>query len=53
MAARVTVIIPAYNASEYIANAVHSALDQEDLPPDEIAVIIIDEKTNKEKKTRV
>ncbi len=45
MAARVTVIIPAYNASEYIANAVHSALDQEDLPPDEIAVIIIDDKS--------
>lgn len=39
----VSVIIPAYNAQEYLANAVHSALEQEGLPPEELEVIVIDD----------
>lgn len=43
MSAKVTVIIPAYKAAAYIANAVHSALDQEDLEKDAVQVIIVDD----------
>ena len=32
----ISVIIPAYNAENYIANAVHSALEQEDVKQSEI-----------------
>lgn len=39
----VSVIIPAYNASKYIANAVYSALEQEDIAEGEIEVIVIDD----------
>ena len=37
------VIIPAYNASKYIANAVHSALEQENIPEGELEVIVIND----------
>lgn len=39
----VSVIIPAYNAEKYLANAVHSALEQEQLPLDALEVIVIDD----------
>ena len=39
----VSVIIPAYNASKYIANAVHSALEQENIPEGELEVIVIND----------
>lgn len=39
----VSVIIPAYRAAKYIANAVHSVLDQEDLPEGAIEVIVIND----------
>lgn len=39
----VSVIIPAYNAARYIANAVHSALEQEDMPEGSIEVIVIND----------
>lgn len=39
----VSVIIPAYNAARYIANAVYSALEQEDMPEGSIEVIVIND----------
>ena len=39
----ITVIIPAYNAEKYIANAVYSALEQEDIPEGELEVIVIND----------
>jgi teichuronic acid biosynthesis glycosyltransferase TuaG len=39
----VSVIIPAYHAGSYIANAVHSALDQEGIPEGELEVIVIED----------
>lgn len=40
---QVSVIIPAYNAAKYIANAVHSVLDQEDIPEGAVEVIVIND----------
>lgn len=39
----ITVIIPAYNAQKYIANAVHSALEQEDIAQGDMEVIVIND----------
>ena len=39
----ISVIIPAYNAGKYIANAVWSALEQEDIAEGEIEVIVIND----------
>ena len=39
----ISVIIPAYNAANYIANAVWSALEQEDLAEGDIEVIVIND----------
>ena len=39
----ISVIIPAYNAGKYIANAVHSALEQEDIAEGELEVIVIND----------
>lgn len=39
----ISVIIPAYNAQNYIANAVHSALEQEDIGQGELEVIVIND----------
>ena len=39
----VSVIIPAYNAGKYIANAVYSALEQEDIAEGELEVIVIND----------
>lgn len=39
----VTIIIPVYNASRYVANAIHSVLDQEDIASSELEVIVIDD----------
>ena len=39
----ISVIIPAYNAEKYIANAVWSALEQEDIAEGEIEVIVIND----------
>ncbi len=39
----ISVIIPAYNASNYIANAVHSALEQEDLAENDVEVIVLND----------
>ena len=39
----ISVIIPAYNAEKYIANAVHSALEQEDVEQSELEVIVIND----------
>lgn len=40
---QVSVIIPAYNADSYIANAVYSALEQEDMPEGSIEVLVIND----------
>lgn len=42
---QVSVIIPAYNAAKYIANAVHSVLDQEDIPEGAVEVIVINDES--------
>ena len=39
----ISVIIPAYNADKYIANAVYSALEQEDIPEGELEVLVIND----------
>jgi teichuronic acid biosynthesis glycosyltransferase TuaG len=39
----VSVIIPAYQANKYIANAVYSALEQEGIPEEELEVIVIED----------
>lgn len=39
----ISVIIPAYNAEKYIANAVYSALEQEDIAQGELEVIVIND----------
>lgn len=39
----ISVIIPAYNAERYIANAVYSVLEQEDIPEGELEVIVIND----------
>ena len=39
----VSVIIPAYNAQKYIANAVRSALEQEGVAEDEREIIVIND----------
>ena len=39
----ITVIIPAYNAAAYLANAVYSALEQEAIPQGEREVIVIND----------
>lgn len=39
----ISVIIPAYNARKYIANAVYSALEQEDIDQEEIEVLVIND----------
>ena len=39
----ISVIIPAYNAGKYIANAVWSALEQEDIAQGDIEVIVIND----------
>jgi teichuronic acid biosynthesis glycosyltransferase TuaG len=39
----VSVIIPAYHAGEYLANAVYSALEQEGIPEGELEVIVIED----------
>lgn len=41
----VSVIIPAYNAANYIANAVYSALEQEDMPEGSVEVIVINDRS--------
>ncbi len=40
---QVSVVIPAYNSEEYIANAVRSAIEQEDMPEGSIEVLVIDD----------
>lgn len=39
----ISVIIPAYNAAKYIANAVYSALEQEDIAEGDLEVIVIND----------
>ena len=39
----ISVIIPAYHAEAYIANAVHSALEQEDIAEGDIEVLVIND----------
>ena len=39
----VSVIIPVYNAARYLANAVYSALEQEDMPEGSVEVIVIND----------
>ncbi|MDD6038592.1 MAG: glycosyltransferase [bacterium] len=40
---KVTVIIPAYNAANYIANAVYSVLEQEGIRPEELELIVVND----------
>ena len=39
----VSVIIPVYNAAGYVANAVYSALEQEDMPEGSVEVLVIND----------
>lgn len=39
----ISVIIPVYNAEKYLANAVYSALEQEDIPEGELEVLVIND----------
>ena len=39
----ISVIIPVYNAEKYLANAVYSVLEQEDIPEGELEVLVIND----------